>query len=462
MKNKSHHTEKLNKLSAELMQRYAQGSLSSIEQHAVEQYLLDHPFEAEAIEGMSYADNFNSELAGLQTKLEQRTAKDQPKVIPLWKQPLKIAAALALLVVSSVLIINSFDLFNQDNNELALNETKEESKAKDKTESSKPIAIEDKESADIESSTIEQEESGVPDEVDVQEENKEVIPVLAMKVEDEPKEVIQLEKLRSEDDKMEKVYFAEQHEERESKQDEGDVSKKEMTLNPSITNNSGKSMARKSKMVSAPIITKERLIQGVITSMEDGRPLPGVNVISKETGNGTITDINGEYEIIIIENDDILSYSYLGFETQDVEIINQDSINVQLGANLVALSEVVITAQGIERETKSLGYSIKKGPTVDNKNASPINGYPSYRKYLEDSLIYPPQAISSNIKGRVVVEFYVRKNGMVSDFNVMKSLGYGCDKEALRLIKEGPVWEPAISNEEAVDKKVRVKVKFEL
>lgn len=79
--------------------------------------------------------------------------------------------------------------------------------------------------------------------------------------------------------------------------------------------------------------------------------------------------------------------------------------------------------------------------------ARPRGGRAAYEKYLADSLRYPPNALRQRIEGPVRVRFTVLPDGTPGHFEVEHSLGYGCDEEAVRLIREGPLWEPASGKE---------------
>ncbi len=99
-------------------------------------------------------------------------------------------------------------------------------------------------------------------------------------------------------------------------------------------------------------------ITGTVTSADDGLGIPGVSVIVKGTTVGTITDTEGKYSLSIPEGSDILSFSFVGMITQDVTIGNQSVINVQLKSSTETLDEFVVTALGVTREKKSLGYAV--------------------------------------------------------------------------------------------------------
>ncbi|MEO9483084.1 MAG: energy transducer TonB [Ekhidna sp.] len=61
---------------------------------------------------------------------------------------------------------------------------------------------------------------------------------------------------------------------------------------------------------------------------------------------------------------------------------------------------------------------------------------------IVEEINYPEEAAKKNIKGRVFIQFIVEKDGSLSNIQVAKSLGFGCDEEALRIFKEMPKWSP--------------------
>ena len=103
---------------------------------------------------------------------------------------------------------------------------------------------------------------------------------------------------------------------------------------------------------------QERTISGTVTSAEDGSTMPGVNVVLKGTTNGTITDIDGNYKLSVPSEGGILSFSFVGLTTQEIEIGARSVIDLAMTADVQQLSEVVVTALGIEKEARSIGYGI--------------------------------------------------------------------------------------------------------
>lgn len=104
-------------------------------------------------------------------------------------------------------------------------------------------------------------------------------------------------------------------------------------------------------------MAQERTISGRITS-EEGETLPGVNVVVKGTATGTVTDASGEYTLAIPSDANTLVFSFIGLQTQEVAIGQRSVIDVTLSADVTQLSELVVTALGLEKQSRELGYSI--------------------------------------------------------------------------------------------------------
>lgn len=115
-----------------------------------------------------------------------------------------------------------------------------------------------------------------------------------------------------------------------------------------------------------------RTINGTLEDV-DGEPLIGANVYVKGTQTGTVTDFNGEYELQVGPDAKVIVYSYVGYGTKEVSLeAGKDTYNVILSSE-VELDEVVVTALGIEREEKALGYSVQKLGADDIAKVKPTN-----------------------------------------------------------------------------------------
>ncbi len=90
---------------------------------------------------------------------------------------------------------------------------------------------------------------------------------------------------------------------------------------------------------------------------ENGKPLLNASVVIKGTNKGTTTNANGNFNITVPNNKAVLVISYTGYKTKEILIGSQTSIDIQLTRTDNSLNEVVVTALGIKRDAKSIGYS---------------------------------------------------------------------------------------------------------
>ena len=100
-------------------------------------------------------------------------------------------------------------------------------------------------------------------------------------------------------------------------------------------------------------------ITGTITDKNTGEELPYVS-IATSLKNGTTSDLNGTYSIQVSDKSQFLTFTYLGYKTQKVAINNQTIINIKLEELATSLNEIVVTALGLNRKTKELGYVVQE------------------------------------------------------------------------------------------------------
>jgi len=117
-------------------------------------------------------------------------------------------------------------------------------------------------------------------------------------------------------------------------------------------------------ITSLVVMAQDRTVTGRVTSAEDGSALPGVNVVVKGTANGTVTDSDGRYTISVPATGATLLCSFIGLETKQLAVGELSVVDASLVSDVTQLSEVVVTALGVERERKTLGFSVKD---IDNK-----------------------------------------------------------------------------------------------
>lgn len=114
-------------------------------------------------------------------------------------------------------------------------------------------------------------------------------------------------------------------------------------------------------------------VTGTITDAKDNSPIPGVNVLIKGTTKGTSSDFDGKYSLDVSGENPVLQISYLGYKTVEIPVNGRTTINVKLEEDAQALKEVVVTALGISREKKSLGYAVSELKSEDLNVAKETN-----------------------------------------------------------------------------------------
>jgi len=117
----------------------------------------------------------------------------------------------------------------------------------------------------------------------------------------------------------------------------------------------------------------QRVITGTITSAE-GDPLIGASVVVKGANTGAISDLDGKYEIKA-KDGDMIVFSYIGFNTKEVAVLGQNTIDIVLSEG-VQLEEMVITGLGIKRDRKALGYPVDevKSDVISNSGKTDVIG----------------------------------------------------------------------------------------
>jgi TonB-linked SusC/RagA family outer membrane protein len=113
-------------------------------------------------------------------------------------------------------------------------------------------------------------------------------------------------------------------------------------------------------LLNAPLQLKaqDRTISGKVTSADDNSELPGVNVLVKGTLTGTTSNADGRYTISAPANATLV-FSFVGLETQEVQIGNRTEIDVKLASDVTTLSEIVVTGVGVATDKRKLGISVE-------------------------------------------------------------------------------------------------------
>ena len=107
-------------------------------------------------------------------------------------------------------------------------------------------------------------------------------------------------------------------------------------------------------IVSSPVFAQT--ITGKVTASNDGLGLPGVSVLIKGTTNGTTSDANGKFSVSASPNSKLV-FSFIGYKTMEVDVANRSVIDLAMSEDASQLNEVVVTALGINKEQRALGYA---------------------------------------------------------------------------------------------------------
>ncbi|BDD00838.1 TonB-dependent receptor [Persicobacter psychrovividus] len=98
----------------------------------------------------------------------------------------------------------------------------------------------------------------------------------------------------------------------------------------------------------------QRQVTGAVSASDTGEPIPGVNVLIKGSGTGTITDFDGKYTLSV-SDDQTLQFSFIGMQSKEILVGNQSTINVQLDADVTELDEVMVVAYGVAKKSAFTG-----------------------------------------------------------------------------------------------------------
>ncbi len=169
---------------------------------------------------------------------------------------------------------------------------------------------------------------------------------------------------------------------------------------------------------------QEKTISGTVTD-QDGLPLPGVNVLVVGTSNGTQTDFDGNYSIKASEGQ-TLSFTYVGQGEVNKKVGAGNNINVQMEDDAQALQEVVVTALGVKKEARSLGYAITKvdGDKIAEKSSSDVG------RLLQGKAAGVNITASNGLSGsstNIVIRGYTSITGSNQPLFVVDGIPFGSD-----------------------------------
>ncbi|MDN5212580.1 energy transducer TonB [Fulvivirgaceae bacterium BMA12] len=143
-------------------------------------------------------------------------------------------------------------------------------------------------------------------------------------------------------------------------------------------------------------------------------------------------------------------------EVKDDEVIDDLDLNLDMEIDEDEIVEVVIYDDPEEEEEADAIW------VVVEKQPAPMGGMAAFQQFLKKNLKYPSQARRLGVEGKVFVEFVVDKDGSLNDIKVVKGIGAGCDKEAVRVLEKHPKWSPGEQRGRPVKVRMIIPIFFRL
>jgi TonB family protein len=189
-------------------------------------------------------------------------------------------------------------------------------------------------------------------------------------------------------------------------------------------------------------------------------------------GQVWVLDKPGLWELLVEQQKVIKEYREANQIVQLVEHAGSEVTNPEiLIFNDALKSQVKVLGQSNPWASPKVGTSnpsssgkAGKGEVYDVVETLPIpsGGMAGWSAYLSANLGYPTTARRKDIEGTVIVAFVVNTDGTVSDFELLRGIGGGCDEEALRIVKNSPKWTPGMQDGKVVRTRMRLPINFTL
>lgn len=181
----------------------------------------------------------------------------------------------------------------------------------------------------------------------------------------------------------------------------------------------------------------EPKIKGKVTT-QDGKPIVGASVLVAGTGIRTYTEPDGSFELSAQYSNYNLIINYIGYDRMTVTPQTNYLMQITMKEKEPVVEEKLIEV--VTEQQPIVTQDDKKRSTII-KTPKPVDGDRSYRRYLEKNMVRPSDECA-NTKGDVRVTFQVNEKGRPYNIKVTQGLCPSADKEAIRLIQNGPSWTP--------------------
>lgn len=207
-------------------------------------------------------------------------------------------------------------------------------------------------------------------------------------------------------------------------------------------------------------------VRGNVTD-ESKAPVADAIVIIAGTTRGTSTDRNGWFELDNVPANAKLVITHVAYQTFELTVAsNQAELLLVMKKAVNQITGPVVVGKPIGNETAPSSSSPRVTENGEMKVVEQQPEFPGGREalmqYLMQNLEYPETARKINVEAVALVSFTVDKNGDIRNAKSLKNIGYGIDKEALRVVNEMPNWTPAVQNGKPVEMEYTLEVNFKL
>jgi len=431
------------------IRRYLSGQMSREEMHLLEKAALDDPFLADAIEGFEkLADtNIKADLNELKQRLAEKTETTKDRGFGWWRIAalfiLVLGASTAAWYLSRPVAENEMIAKTE---ELRPDKTAEQS-SKDSPTTTTPLSLQISKDTTVTSNRSFSMKEKVPEEVlKVADEDAKVVSRETKSGEKETKPADQepaLAKQESNKDTVSSITLAVPPASAPEKKPAAALAKKSVSQIPENQTPTREEASAESGNVNmnakgAPTYYyKGRILD------ENNRPVPYAS-IRYENNKGSYADVQGNFRIVYSDSILITEIVAVGYASKKVVLTTKNNTaDIKLQHSLSALGEVVVSSGKGKKEADD--EEAEKDSSDENSSlpfAEPSDGWSLYEIYIKNNLRMPRVTQTITYKGVVTVSFLVNaETGKLSDFRIEKSLDNVYDKEAIRVIKDGPVWD---------------------
>ncbi|WP_163325938.1 carboxypeptidase-like regulatory domain-containing protein [Draconibacterium mangrovi] len=428
-----------NHIDKELFRRYLANEMTDIERNAFEKELQKYPFEAEAMDGYESVSSskFEYDLNDLSKKIAN---KKRNRSIPYFAA----AATILLLITSGIIWMQ----LNHDHPIDKVSEVKTEKMEEEHSEPEEKIVPQDEPEVNTKVEVTKETEATADSRIQqpAEEQNIEI---------EEPQTIITEDEIIV-DDLAENEAIAE--------------TTPIQTAEEDLKQNTELKLIEKQKEIElaqtqpAPVLlsksatTKDNIIRGQILSDSDGLPLPGVSVVEKGTSNGTITDIEGNFQMQLENDSNPVVASFIGMESAEFHPQKDSDNIIKLTDDVVGLSEVVVIGYGTQKKESVTGSTTIINDEPLNSAATPVDGITEYKVYLKEKAVLPADYETDKVV--VKLRLSLDSSGEIQDIVNLNDADEKFFELAKEIVLNGPKWTPAIRDNRKVDSKVTLRVVF--